>query len=81
MADFHIFQSEVVGIFDLDKTTVSKDTRTFLSRCESAGRVTNLCGGELPRFFVLTTDNRVILSPIRPKAVLQIDADLGYIID
>jgi hypothetical protein len=81
MADFHIFQSEVVGIFDLDKTTVSKYTRDFLTRCEAAGRVTNLCGGELPRFFVLTADNRVILSPVRPKSVLQIEADLGYFID
>ena len=34
--------SDVIGIFDLDNTTVSKNTRDFLARAEKKGRVVNV---------------------------------------
>ena len=43
---------QVVGIFDLDTSTVSQQTRAFLSRAEKEG-VTVSAGGDLPKSFVL----------------------------
>ena len=43
---------DLIGIFDLDITTVSKDTREFLRRCEENDIVTNV-SSDLPKSFVL----------------------------
>ena len=45
-------REQVVGIFDLDTSTVSQQTRAFLSRAEKDG-VTVSAGGDLPKSFVL----------------------------
>ena len=33
---------DIVGIFDMDNTTISKHTRQFLADAEKAGRVVNV---------------------------------------
>jgi len=43
---------DIVGIFDMDNTTVSKHTRQFLAVNEKAGRVCNVTY-ELPGAFVI----------------------------
>lgn len=47
---------DIVGIFDLDTTSLSVRTREFLARAEKAGRVV-VAGSELPKSFVLTGGN------------------------
>ncbi|MGN0443146.1 MAG: extracellular matrix regulator RemB [Acutalibacteraceae bacterium] len=47
-----IHQDDIIGIFDLDNTTVSKKTRDFLAKKEKEGRVVNV-SYELPKSFVL----------------------------
>ncbi len=44
--------ASIVGIFDLDNTTWSHRTRTFLERAEQDGRLF-VVGDDLPRSFVL----------------------------
>ena len=44
--------SRIVGIFDLENTTVSAHTRAFLADAEKGGRVVNVTA-ELPRSFVV----------------------------
>ena len=44
--------SEILGIFDLDKSSTSRDTREFLRRAESEGRVVNV-SPELPKSFLV----------------------------
>ena len=58
---------DVVGIFDLDNTTVSRHTRKMLNEAEKAGRVISVTD-DLPKAFVVTTppgkktaENRVYL--------------------
>ena len=46
---------EVVGIFDMDNTTVSKHTRQFLTVAQKAGRVVTV-SPELPKSFVVCVD-------------------------
>lgn len=43
---------DIVGIFDMDNTTISKHTRQFLADAEKAGRVVNV-SPELPKSFII----------------------------
>ncbi|MDL2219485.1 DUF370 domain-containing protein [Ruminococcaceae bacterium OttesenSCG-928-O06] len=52
--------SEVVGLFDLDTTTIAKSTREGLAAAEKAGQVVNV-STELPKSFV-------VVSPVRRRA-------------
>lgn len=59
---------DIVGIFDLDTTTVKKVTRDYLSFCEKEKRVVTV-SNELPKSFVLCDSEKnckkmVYLSPI-----------------
>ena len=49
---------EVVGIFDLEKSSVSKYTKDYLSNATKQGRVVN-CTYELPKSFVVTLDDEL----------------------
>ena len=46
---------EVVGIFDMENTTISQTTRTFLNDAEKQNRVVSVCD-DLPRSFVVCRD-------------------------
>ena len=59
--DAAIERDRIVGIFDLDNTSWSYLTRNFLSRAEQDGNVKN-AAEDLPRSFVLCTDDTVILT-------------------
>lgn len=50
-------EKEVIGIFDLDTSTVSKHTRDFLSRQEKEKRVINV-SFELPKSFILCSNKK-----------------------
>lgn len=43
---------EVIGIFDMENTTVSRHTRDFLARAEKRGRVVSVTT-DLPKTFVV----------------------------
>lgn len=48
---------DIIGIFDLDITTVSKHTRKFLTKGEKDGCVVNVTY-ELPKSFILCKNKR-----------------------
>lgn len=47
--------SDILGVFDLDTTTLSKHTRDYLARAEKEGRVVTVTQ-ELPKSFIVTAD-------------------------
>ena len=47
----------IIGIFDLDNTTISKNTRNFLTRAEKNGEVMNV-SYELPKSFIVCIKNK-----------------------
>ena len=64
---------DIIGIFDLDKSTISKQTRDFLSRAERNEQVINVTS-ELPKSFVLCNkDNKyvVYISQISTTTLLK----------
>ena len=65
--------SEILGIFDIDNTTVMKSTRYYLTLAEKTHRVINV-SYELPKSFVVTQENgeiKIYISPISPQTLLK----------
>lgn len=50
-----VYKKSIIGIFDIDNATLSKDTRYFLADMQDRKAVVNLCD-DLPKSFVLTED-------------------------
>lgn len=64
--DFVIPLKNVIGILDIDVTTISKDTREFLRVAEEEGFIEAI-SEDLPKSFVVTETKRkskIYLSPI-----------------
>ena len=64
---------DIIGIFDLDTTTVSSKTRKFLNKAEKKGQV-SVVSYELPKSFILCKANgeqKIYLSQISPTTLLK----------
>lgn len=64
---------QIVGVYDLDNTTVSKHTRAYLARAQQEGRVVNV-SSELPKSFIVCADSgveTVYLSQLAPVTLLK----------
>lgn len=48
---------DIVGIFDLDSSTVSKKTRDYLTNSEKKGEVISNCS-DLPKSFIVCSKGR-----------------------
>ena len=48
---------DVIGIFDLDSTTISKHTRNFLNKAEKKGEVITITY-ELPKSFIVCANHK-----------------------
>ena len=59
-------KKDILGIFDMDSTTVSVHSRKYLSNAQKEGRVKAL-GYDLPRSFILMGDKTVYLSTLTFK--------------
>ena len=64
-----LFKKDIVGVFDLDNSTVSKITRDFLSKAEKEKKVEVVFGYDLPKSFILTKNDEIIISQIAPSTV------------
>ena len=64
---------DIIGIFDIEKTTIGKYTRQFLSQTQKNNEIINV-SQELPRsFIVCETKNKtyVYISPISSSTLLK----------
>lgn len=81
--DTVITTDEILGIFDIDTTTVSKATRTYLAMKEKEKRVINV-SYELPKSFIVTLDKKsnektVYISPISSVTLLKRIENASYL--
>ncbi|HHW49147.1 MAG TPA: DUF370 domain-containing protein [Clostridiaceae bacterium] len=63
----------IIAIFDIDNTTVSKDTRDFLKIAEEEGFVEAI-SPDLPKSFIITEvdkKSKIYLSPISSTTLLK----------
>lgn len=69
--DCVIPKNEIIGIFDMDNTTVSRQGRDFLPRAEQDGQIV-YTSSELPRSYVVTEhggSKRIYLSSLSSKVL------------
>ncbi|MCL2033649.1 MAG: DUF370 domain-containing protein [Oscillospiraceae bacterium] len=65
--DTVINSKDVIGIFDLDNTSVSKRTRDYLKLAQQSGKVATV-SPEIPKSFVVC-DECVYLSQLSPATL------------
>ncbi len=71
--DFVVPKSEIVGIFDMDNTTVSRQGRDFLPKAEKDGELI-YSADDLPKSYVVTEHNgkiKVYLSSFSSKLLIS----------
>lgn len=69
--DVSVPEDEVIGVFDMDNTTVAKSTRELLARAQKTGEVVNVTY-DLPKSFCLTFEHgkeRVYISQVSPATL------------
>ena len=65
--DTLIRDKEIIGIFDMDTSTVNKATRDYLKKAEQEKRIVYV-NYDLPKCFVVT-DKNVYISPINTSTL------------
>ena len=63
----NIREKDIIGIFDMDKATMSKVTQKFLNKKEKENNLI-MTIDELPKSLILT-DNKVYMSQLSPNAI------------
>lgn len=66
-------KNDIIGIFDLDTSTISYKTREFLSNAEKNGTVINV-STELPKSFVVCRENdgcKIYICQLSPVTLIK----------
>ena len=65
--DTDITHENVIGIFDMDTSTVNKATRDYLNKAEKEKKIVYV-NYDLPKSFVVT-DDKIYVSPINTSTL------------
>lgn len=76
-ADEVVKKSEIIGIFDIENTSVSKDTRDFLSKISKNSEVVYV-NNEMPKSFVVCLKNGKNCTYISPISAATLKKRFGY---
>lgn len=71
--DVAVRTDEIIGIFDMDNTTVSAKTRSFLKNSQKAGEITDVTD-DLPKSFIVTASSgkkQVYISSLATRTLLK----------
>ncbi len=72
--NYVVRKSAILAVFDLDNSSQSHLTRQFLLKAEKAGQVASASGGELPKSFVVCSEQgrqTVWLSQLNASTLLR----------
>ena len=72
--DTVVIDKEIIGIFDMDNTTVMKKTIDYLNNSEKEKCVINVAPFELPKSFIVCQTNkgkRIYISPVSVGTILR----------
>ncbi len=72
--DTVIIDEEILGIFDLDNTTVSKSTREYINTASKQGKCITVSFEELPKSFIVTTKGEkrsIYISPLNTSTIFK----------
>jgi len=68
--DYLVRKDKIIGIFDIENTSIGKATREFFKQSEQNKKVINV-SFDLPRSFILDNDDKIYISPISPQTLLK----------
>ncbi len=69
-----IKDKDIIGIFDLDNTTVNKATREYINTAEKNGECITVSFEDLPKSFIVTTKNnrkKIYISPLNTSTIFK----------
>ena len=72
--DYMVFIKNIIAIIDMERSTISQDTRNFLKTSEEEGFIVNVDENELPKSIIITQgkySNKVYLSPISTSTLYK----------
>ncbi len=73
-SDVVVSQSEIIAIFDLDTTSISKITRDFLNTTQKANKVIDVSSHDLPKSYVLCGKKdrfNIYISPLSSQTLYK----------
>ena len=68
--DYLVRKDKIIGIFDIENTSIAKSTREFFKISEQNKKVINV-SYDLPRSFILDDEEKIYISPISPHTLLK----------
>ncbi len=72
--DTVIIEKEIIGIFDMENTTVMKKTLDYLNNAEKQKKVRNVAPFELPKSFIVCEEPNgtvIYISPVSVGTILK----------
>ncbi len=72
--DTVIIDKEIIGVFDMENTTVMKKTVDYLNLAEKNGQVKNVAPYELPKSFIVCQEPAgkiIYISPVSVGTILK----------
>ena len=72
--DTVVIDKEIIGIFDMDNTTVMQKTIDYLNNAEKEKSVINVAPFELPKSFIVCQTpkgKRIYISPVSVGTILR----------
>lgn len=69
-----ITDKNILGIFDLDNTTVGKATREYINTASKNGECITVSIEELPKSFIVTNDQnkrKIYISPFNTSTIFK----------
>ena len=72
--DTVISDKNILGIFDLDNTTVSKSTREYINTASKNGECITVSIEELPKSFIVVAENdkkEIYISPLNTSTIFK----------
>lgn len=70
LGDTVVCDRDIIGIFDMDQTTVSGKTRDFLKKSQNEGNLVTT-SYELPKSFVVCKENKVYITQYLPQTITR----------
>lgn len=74
--DTVINTNDIIGIFDIENTSVSRETKAYLKAAQISGKIAEV-SQDIPKSFVVCED-KVYLSQISPSTLKKRNVNYGY---
>lgn len=71
--DVVVRKTDIIAVFDMDNTTISKQSRSFLTQAQKNKEVIDICD-DLPKSYVVTNcdgENRVYISSVSSQTIYK----------